>query len=43
MVVTEDGIIIEVKLTQELKAELPIVFTEDGIVIEVKLLQPLNM
>ena len=39
MLVTEFGIVIDVKLLQSSKAELPILVTEFGIVIDVKLLQ----
>ena len=40
MLVTELGIVMEVKLLQERKAELPMLVTELGIAMEVKVLQP---
>ena len=40
ILVTEFGIVIDVKLLQSLKALSPILVTELGIVIDVKLLQP---
>jgi hypothetical protein len=43
MVVTEAGIVTEVKLLQPLNVYCSIVVTEEGIVTEVKLLQPLNV
>ena len=39
ILVTEFGIVIDVKLTQPLKAKPPILVTEFGIVIDVKLMQ----
>ena len=42
MLVTEDGIVILVRLLQPLKAYDPMLVTEEGIVILVRLLQPLK-
>ena len=39
ILITELGIVIDVKLLQPLKAEFPIIVTELGIVIDVKPLQ----